>query len=316
MGYLVVNFGGPRHLEEIPLFLEELLCDPDIIRPKLPRFLHNWFFRRIARKRSKTSRHDYESIGGKSPIYFDTEAIKESLKDSLQQSVVSFHRYLSATHENTFTQLSSKTAWTVLPLFPQFSYATTGSIARILEPYGEKLHWIKSYATHPAYIAAQTQRIHTFLEDKRLLEEETLLLFSAHGLPQEFIDTGDPYEKECNASFQALLQNFPKAQGILCYQSKFGKGEWLKPYTQTLCENILEHTKKQNVVIVPLSFTSDHIETLFEIEKLYLPLIAKNGLKAYRCPALNREPYWIEALAEIAKEKNLTSNHTLIYRKK
>ena len=102
-------------------------------------------------------------------------------------------------------------------------------------------------------------------------------------------------------------------RGQLCYQSKFGKGEWLRPYTNEVCEEILKwNEKRKNIVFVPISFTTDHIETLFEIEKLYLPLIEKNGLKAYRCPALNLEPYWIDALAEIAKGPILYDNHLLI----
>jgi ferrochelatase len=109
------------------------------------------------------------------------------------------------------------------------------------------------------------------------------------------------------------MRAFPKALGKLCYQSKFGRGEWLKPYTDATCEKILNwHEGRKHVVIVPISFTSDHIETLFEIEQLYLPLIRSQGLQAYRCPALNREPYWVDALAEIARESNLCRNGTLI----
>ncbi|MBU6383036.1 MAG: ferrochelatase [Verrucomicrobia bacterium] len=310
--YLLVNFGGPRNLDEIPSFLTALLCDRDVIRSRFPPFVHNWFFGRIARKRAVKVREDYIEIGDKSPIYFDTEALKEKLSHPLRAPVHTFHRYLIATHAETRAQLAKANEHIVLPLFPQFCYATTGSIARFFAP-SQKLRWIKSYADHPAFIASYQRRIRDFLQEKQLDEKETLLLFSAHGVPKRFIEEGDPYEQECQASFRAVMSGFPKAKGRLCYQSKFGKGEWLRPYTNEACETLLQWNEgRTTVVFVPISFTSDHIETLFEIEKLYLPIVEKQGLKAYRCPALNLEPYWIDALAEIARSPTLWANDALV----
>jgi ferrochelatase len=246
-------------------------------------------------------KEDYELIGGKSPIFFDTEEIAMRLSQKLQAPVIPFHRYLPSTHANFFKQVAAKKT-TVLPLFPQYCSATTGSIVRFFsEKLSIDLNWIRSYADHPSFISAFQRRIRDFLTEKNLGEEETLLLFSAHGVPKTFIKQGDPYEKECNLSFQAILKGFPKAEGLLCYQSKFGRGEWLKPYTNEICEQIKTVTSRKNVVIVPLSFTSDHIETLFEIEYLYVTAINVSGLHGYRCPALNLQSYWIEALADIAK---------------
>jgi ferrochelatase len=295
---LLVNFGGPRTLDEIPSFLTALLCDQDVIRTRFPSFIHNWIFTRVALKRAEKVRHDYEQIGGFSPIYFDTEAIAQILSQQLQVPVYTFHRYLPSTHAECLRQIAQKEL-TVLPLFPQFSCATTGSIARFFSAHTQ-LHWIPSYADHPSFIKAYQRRISDFLHKNNLPEENTVLLFSAHGLPQSFIDGGDCYEKECNASYKAVMRAFPKAKGRLCYQSKFGRGEWLRPYTDESSKEILQWNEgREHVVFVPISFTSDHIETLFEIEKLYLPLIAAQGLQAYRCPALNLEPYWIDALIDI-----------------
>ena len=311
---LLVNFGGPRHLEEIVPFLQTLLCDRDVIRTRFLTAIHNWLFGRVARKRALKVRHDYEQIGGKSPIYFDTEALAEALSKRFHAPVYTFHRYLPATHADSLKQIEAAKTLTVLPLFPQFSYATTGSIARFFSniPPG-KLRWIKSYAAHPAFIRAYQKRIADFLSEKNLKEEETILFFSAHGLPQTFVDEGDPYEWECRFSYERVMQHFPKAKGRLCYQSKFGPGEWLRPYTDEACQQILEwHEGRKQIVFVPISFTSDHIETLFEIEKLYLRIVAAKGLHAYRCPALNLEPYWIDALVEILEETNLCNNQMLI----
>jgi ferrochelatase len=309
--YLLVNFGGPRNLDEIGSFLQELLCDQDVIRTPFPLFLHNWFFSRVAKKRSLKIKEDYELIGGKSPIYFDTEALAKALSIKLNAPVLTFHRYLRETHAASLERIKKAKDLTVIPLFPQFSFATTGSIARFFSKhFTQELKWIKSYPSHPAFIAAYQKRIATFLKEKNLKEEESVFLFSAHGLPKKFVEEGDPYEKECQSSYQALLSLFPKAIGKLCYQSKFGRGEWLRPYTNEAAAAISTWNQgRKNVIFIPLSFTSDHIETLFEVEKLYLPLI---GEGAYRCPALNLEPYWIDALAQIAKEPNLICNSCLI----
>lgn len=313
-GFLLVNFGGPRDLDEIPSFLTALLCDRDVIRTRFPKFFHNWFFGRIAKKRAVKVREDYHLIGGRSPIYFDTEALRDALSQRFGVPVYTFHRYLTATHDESLKQIKEAKDLIVLPLFPQFCYATTGSIARFFAPHvSGQLRWIKSYAAHPAFISAYQKRIASFLEEKGLKEEETLLLFSAHGVPKEFVVEGDPYESECNLSYNGVMKGFPKARGKLCYQSKFGKGEWLRPYTDESCQEILHwHEGRKHVVFVPISFTSDHVETLFEIEKLYLPIIEKQGLKAYRCPALNLEPYWIDALVDIFKETDFHENRALI----
>lgn len=316
--YLLVNFGGPRSAEEIEPFLKELLRDRDVIRTKFPTWLHNWLFGRIARKRALKIRLDYERIGF-SPIYGDTEAIKRILETMLGSTVLTFHRYLPATHRDSLLNLEKcKNPIRVVPLFPQFCYGTTGSIARFFSNHLSKaaqsrLQWIKSYGDHPEFISAWQKKIARFLEENTLEAKETILLFSAHGVPRSFIEEGDPYEEECQRSFSAILKGFPDTLGRLSYQSKFGRGEWLRPYTDEACQEILSwHEGRKAVVFVPLTFTSDHIETLFEIEELYLPIIRSRELKAYRCPALNFEPEWIFALETIAKRSTLHPNQALI----
>lgn len=325
---LVVNFGGPRSLDEVPEFLTSLLCDRDVIPSRFPTFFHNWFFSRIARKRAETVSKDYELIGGRSPIYFDTETIATLLEEKLERPVYTFHRYLPKTHEESLKKIGMAKDLIVFPLFPQFCYGTTGSIARFLNPYfPENLHWVKSYASHPSFIASYQRKIAEFLNKKGIAEEETLLLFSAHGVPKKFVECnrkekncencrckqgGDPYQKDCEATYNGIIKAFPRAKSRLCYQSKFGRGEWLKPYTESSCENILSwHQGRKNIVFIPMSFTSDHIETLFEIEKLYLPIVKDKNLHAYRCPALNLEPYWIDAIVEILKTPTLFKSRDL-----
>jgi len=311
--YLLVNFGGPRNLEEVAPFLQALLCDRDVIRTRFPNFIHNFLFSRIARKRSVTVAEDYQEIGGCSPIYNDTENLAKALSEKLNAPVLTFHRYLPSTHKESLEKINAIPNLTVIPLFPQFCYATTGSIARFFSTrVSSSLQWVKSYPAHPAFIRATERRIGQFLIEKNLDHKDTVLLFSAHGIPQTFIDLGDIYKTVSERSFTEVLKAFPKTLGKLCYQSKFGRGEWLRPYTNEVCEDALNWNKgRKNVVFIPISFTSDHIETLFEIEKLYLPVIQTKNLNAYRCPSLNLEPYWIEALAEIAQDTNLSSSQML-----
>lgn len=322
--YLLVNFGGPRHLNEIEEFLISLLTDQEVLRTPFPPFLHRLLFTRIAKKRSKMVCHDYSLIGGKSPIFEDTEAIAENVGRKLGSKVITFHRYLPQTHPEFIKKMKSLQGISeirVFPMFPQFSYATTGSIAlwfanHLPHSVLQKLSWIKSYPCHPLYIDIFEHVLREFLEEKKLKEEETILLFSAHGLPQKFIDTGDIYQEECQQSFDLLRFRFPRAVSHLSYQSQFGKEEWIRPYTAEVCEqaNVWGNEKK-NVVVVPLSFTSDHIETLFEIEELYLPVIRRAGFDAYRCPALNRRDKWIESIALIFKEEEGWENPMLVRKK-
>ncbi len=317
--YLLVNFGGPREAREIEPFLKELLCDPDVIRTKFPKWLHNWLFGRIAKKRALKIRVDYERIGF-SPIYEDTETLRLALSQASGSPVFTFHRYLPATHERALRQIEewNRNEIRVVPLFPQFCYGTTGSIARFfsekLSPATvRKLRWVKSYADHPSFIEAWHQRISRFLEERNLDGKDTFLFFSAHGVPRAFIDEGDPYKDECERSFTRVMELFPNIPGRLAYQSKFGRGEWLRPYTEEECKTALTWTDgRKQVVFVPISFTSDHIETLYEIEELYLPLVRSQGLQAHRCPALNLDPEWISALRTIAERQDLSLNEALI----
>ena len=319
--YLLVNFGGPRDLGEIRPFLTELLNDQEVIRTSLPPFLHRLLFTQVARRRSRKILPDYVAIGGKSPIFEDTEALARSVGALLGEEVMTFHRYLPSTHGAFLEKmegLGGVEHIRVVPLFPQFSYATTGSIALWFSKHLScktlsKLQWVASYPGDLSYIAAMQDCLQTHLEALQLREEEVALLFSAHGLPERFIRTGDPYQRECVLSFELLRQRFPNALPLLSYQSQFGEEEWIRPYTKEVCERVCDWTEgRKAVVIVPLSFTSDHIETLYEIEELYVTAIQKAGLPAFRCPALGRREDWIQTLAKLFQSPAGQNNQMLL----
>ena len=314
------SFGGPRDVDEIGPFLTALLTDEDVIRiPCVPRFFERWFFKRVALRRAGKIAKDYELMGGGSPLFEDVEAIARQLRQRTDLPVITFHRYLPATHGQFFAEIHSTQAenLTIVPMYPQFSYATTGSIARFFQDHlsedvVQKMRWVRSYATNPFYIQSMQNCIRDFLTASQLYEKEVFLFFSAHGLPQKYVNQGDPYELECRQTHEAVMKAFPESLSLLAFQSKFGPGAWLRPYTSELSKEPLSWNQgREHIVFVPLSFTSDHLETLYEIEHIYLPNIQEGGLSSYRCPALNLRIDWIDALASLVSSARV-ANQLLI----
>ncbi len=322
-GLLIVNFGGPRNLKEVAPFLQALLCDQEVLRTPFPKWLHYLIFSRVANKRAKTIAADYQAIGGKSPIYDDTEKVAKALRQILPYPVCTLHRYLPTTHPFFIEQLLDPTIeeWLVFPMFPQFSYTTSGSIAKLLRKklplnLENKLRWIKSYPDQKAYVDLFTARIKKYMQEQNIPENKWFLVFSAHGLPQKYIDEGDPYQSECQTSYTAISNHF-QCPSILCYQSKFGPGEWVKPYTIDVSMNIETFAKNQkHVLFIPLAFTSDHIETLHEVESEYLPLIREKGYIAHRLAAFNDKADWIKTIVALIDGATTTVTNQMLIRHK
>ncbi|MCB1180557.1 MAG: ferrochelatase [Chlamydiia bacterium] len=319
-GYLLVNFGGPRSLVEVRPFLEALLTDQEVVRTKFPSFIHKLLFKKIAKKRAIKIQNDYASIGGKSPVYEDTEHVANALRRQLHGPLVTFHRYLPATHKESLYQIKTLDVdkIVVFPMFPHFTYATTGSCATFFDRHlpskiNFKIRWVKSYPTHPAFIDLFSYCINEYLAQHHLRANNTVLLFSAHGLPKLFIDTGDIYQSEIENTFFKVMEQFPEAVGQLAYQSKFGPGEWLTPSTEDVCRDVdIWNKDKKAVLFIPISFTTDHIETLFEIEKKYVPLIKKKGIDVHRLPAFNGRKEWIDTILAILRDAPFSSNSMLL----
>lgn len=305
-----MNFGGPRDLDEVASFLRELLSDRDVVRSGLPKVLHNLLFRSIATLRASRIRKEYAHIGGKSPIYEDTEWLAEQLAGHLKGPIWTFHRYLKKTHEAFLEQIPLMEALDeiyVFPLFPQMSYATTGSIARWFQErlpgrLWQKLRWVSNYASHPSFINSYKIRIQESLDSLEWKENEVAILASFHGIPLSFVKNGDPYPIQCQNSFASLKQHFPEIVWKMSYQSKFGPGEWIRPYTVDVSSDSRWLDNRKKVLVVPLAFTSDHIETLSEIENQYLPLLKDMGVQAHRVSAINRLDCFVKGIATILKE--------------
>lgn len=324
-GCILVNFGGPRSQEEIAPFLKELLCDRDVVRTNFFPFFHQWFFSRIAERRAKKIHEEYLSMGGGSPIFSTTEALKETLTKEWKIPILSFHRYIPSLHASFVHEVieSSKNIdkWRVIPLFPQFSFVTTGSCARFFGDHLpqnilNRMEWVQSYPNHALFIKAWETQIKKHLIEVKKEEKETLFLHTAHGVPIKCIESGDIYEKECQKTFFALSACFPESKHLLCYQSKFGKDPWLTPSTEDISKNIQKYTEgKSHVVFLPFTFTSDHIETLVEIEKQYIPLITDSGFSSSRVPCFTQEETFCNTLLSLFKDSSSITTEMLIRKK-
>jgi ferrochelatase len=202
-----------------------------------------------------------------------------------------------------------------LTLFPHYSKATTGSSRREFDRLLATPEWrelkagleithIDSYSADPRYLDALGATVRTAWEAiPKDRQADTIILFSAHGLPQRFIDAGDPYVTHINATrFGILARLGLKNEQRLTYQSRTGPVRWLGPGTDEVLID-LGRSGVKNVLIVPLSFVSDHIETLYEVDLLFAETARKAGITGYyRTPALNTHPLFIEALAGLVED--------------
>jgi protoporphyrin/coproporphyrin ferrochelatase len=314
VGVLLLNLGGPDKLDDVGPFLYNLFSDPEIIR--LPfRWLQKplaWF---IASRRTKTSQENYKQIGGGSPLRRITEAQGEALKQQLQALGEDAKIYVGMRYWHPYTEeaVASLThdeieKLVILPLYPQFSISTSGSSFRLLEqiwkadPKFQQIEYtvIPSWYKQPGYLKAMAELIAQEL-DQLPNPEEAHIFFSAHGVPKSYVEeAGDPYQQEIEECTELIMRtlNRPNAH-TLAYQSRVGPVEWLQPYTEDAIQE-LGASGIQTLVVVPISFVSEHIETLQEIDIEYRELAEEAGIHNFRrVPALNTHPTFIHALADL-----------------
>ncbi|MDZ8257928.1 ferrochelatase [Nostoc sp. ChiQUE01b] len=314
VGVLLLNLGGPDKLEDVGPFLYNLFSDPEIIR--LPfRWLQKplaWF---IATRRTRTSQENYKQIGGGSPLRRITEAQGEALKEQLnflgqEVNIYVGMRYWHPYTEEAIAQITQDKVehLVILPLYPQFSISTSGSSFRLLDklwqenPKLQPIDYtvIPSWYKQPDYLQAMAQLIAQELEQFPN-PDDVHIFFSAHGVPKSYVEeAGDPYQaeiEECTALIMQTL-NRPNAH-TLAYQSRVGPVEWLQPYTEDALKELGAQGVK-DLVVVPISFVSEHIETLQEIDIEYREVAEESGIHNFRrVPAPNTHPVFINALAEL-----------------
>ncbi len=311
---LLLNLGGPRTTADVRPFLQSLFSDPMIIRLPGAGIFQPAFARIIAGLRERKVRGYYEQIGGGSPLLRLTEAQAHGLHAELARRgqggdarVRVAMRYTEPRVERVVRAIraSGERRAVALPLYPQECRATTGSSLADLERARAQVApdlevvAIRSFHLHPGYLDAMTARIEEALT--RLTEEErrrAVLLFSAHGVPAALPRAGDPYVGQIRETVTALLDRVGGGrEHVLAFQSRTGPVRWVGPGTD---EAIRRLAGSEAVVVVPVSFVSDHVETLFEIDILYAGLAREVGIKRFvRAGSLNDSPLFLRALADL-----------------
>jgi ferrochelatase len=306
---LLLQMGGPDSLEAIEPFLYNLFSDRDIIRIG-PAFLQPLIARFISRRRSKKVTEYYRQIGGRSPIRELTEQQAAELQKELGEGYRCFvaMRYWKPDTIEALAAIKREGIGRViaLSLYPHYSRATSGSsfneLGRVqaLSKAAFKLTYIRQFFDHPRYIAALAEKIEQGLAG---FDGHTgvHLLFSAHGLPQSFIDSGDPYLEHIQATVRLVMERFGGISYHLAFQSRAGPVKWLEPSTEDTLRELAESGCK-SLLVVPLSFVSDHIETLYEIDIQYRDEARKLGIENFRrTESLNTSPAFIRCLAELVR---------------
>ena len=321
VGVLLLNLGGPERIQDVKPFLYNLFSDPEIIRLPLAAMQKPlaWL---ISSLRSGKSQQAYRSIGGGSPLRRITKQQAQELQTSLRQKGVDATSYVAMRYWHPFTESAvadlkadGVDQVVVLPLYPHFSISTSGSSFRELQrlrntdPAFSRLpiRCIRSWYDHPGYIQALANLIAREIlacEDPATAH----IFFSAHGVPKSYVeDAGDPYQLEIVACSKLILEQLRQQLGhsnpfTLAYQSRVGPVEWLKPYTEEALQELGEQGVK-DLVVVPISFVSEHIETLEEIDIDYRELATAAGVKNFRrVPALDTDPAFIAALTDLVEQ--------------
>ena len=307
-GIILLNMGGPSTLEQVRPFLYNLFSDRDII-PLGPKLLQKPIAWIIAKKRAPKSMATYKLIGGGSPLQKITRMQAAALADSLKEdgnfvadiAMRYWPPYSTETVQNMIDDGVQRII--ALSLYPHYSKATTGSSLKHLRAAITKIDKdiplveIPFWPTQKSYV----QAIATNIEEARdNFGHDCEIVYSAHSLPVSFIEEGDPYLEHTKQTIEAI-EALTTIKGRLCFQSRSGPVEWLTPSTpDTLTEMANEGCKK--VIIVPISFVSDHVETLYEIDIEYKELAESLGMQLHSCTSLNTQPLFIKALRELILE--------------
>ncbi len=324
LGVLLLQLGGPERTEDVEGFLYNLFADPDIIRlPGIVSGLQKPLAYVISKRRAPKSKAAYASIGGGSPIVRYTAAQAEGVERVLRQDMgLDAKCYVAMRYWHPFThealeqmQKDGVNSLVVVPLYPQFSISTSGSSLRVLQDlffkdspqWGKVSHTVvPAWYDRPGYVQAMgrliSRELAQFTPEQRA-QGPLHVLFSAHGVPQRYIEMGDPYQQQIRKCVELIAQEYSaEVTTHLSYQSRVGPIEWLRPYTDDMLEE-LGASGVKNLVVVPISFVSEHIETLEEIDIEYRELAEENGIANWRrVPALNTEEGFIEDLAHMVVE--------------
>ncbi|MGB9766318.1 MAG: ferrochelatase [Sulfurihydrogenibium sp.] len=325
IGVVLLNMGGPDSLDAIQPFLYNLFSDHDIIQ--IPKPIQKPVAFLISRLRAKKTRKYYEIMGGKSPQKEQTLQQAEKLQSALGEDfkVVVAMRYWHPFTEEALQELFKEDlkGIVLLPLYPHYSRTTTGSsfnefdrkvkkyiksgkytvlstLKGVKNPYyyssNIPIKKINCFFNNPDYINAMVTNIK---ENLPADYKDYYFLFSAHSLPEKIILDGDPYQKQTEETVRLIMQHFQGVKYSLAYQSKVGPVKWLEPFTDQEIERLAKEGVKK-LVVIPVSFVSEHSETLYELDYQYGQLAKELGIESYiRIPTLKTHPLFIEALKNL-----------------
>ncbi len=311
---LFLQMGGPSSLDEVKPFLQALFRDPDLIRlPFFIRPVQGLVARIIAHFRTPRTREMYKQIGGGSPILRITHSLVSKIKEDLHSEGVDVEtmevmRYTNPRSEaaGKMIQVADIQRLVLFPLYPHYSHSTSGSSFKDIEAHMEKIGFqgeikrIEDWSTAPFYIQWWANGINEALESvPEPLRDSTHVVFSAHGLPRRYVEQGDPYSERVELAAQSVMQQLQtETSWHLGYQSRVGPVEWLGPYVdETLAE--LGEQGVKSVIVVPLGFVSDHVETLYEIDQVYRQIANEAGISHFfRVPVPNDDNTFTRGLSE------------------
>ena len=317
VGMVLFQLGGPDSLEAVEPFLMNLFLDPDIIPLGALGFLRWPLAKLISNRRAIPVAGRYAMIGRRSPIATLTERQRTRLVAAVLPYIdpvaVVAMRYWSPSTADAVAalwQAGRLDELVLLPLYPHYSYATTLSstkeFRRVYGPPKAELpeHAVTSFYDHPLYIQALVQRIGSVL--RQFPDSSRIhLVFSAHGLPMSLVEKGDPYPRQIAETVRLACElgareyaGWPRTH-LLCYQSRVGPSKWLQPpFTQTI--ERLGHEGVKEMLVVPVSFVTEHIETLHEINIDGRADAKKFGVELFRMmPAVGDSPLFIGALKDL-----------------
>ena len=311
---ILFNLGGPDKLENVEPFLFNLFNDPAILN--LPTFLRYPLAKLISNRRAPVAKKIYAELGGSSPILKLTKEQSDALEIKLNQTQEEdeykcfiIMRCWNPRAKDVIkdVQLYGPDEVVLMPLYPQYSAATSGSSIKEWKDvcrknnYHVKTSTICCYPTDQNYVNAHTKEIIKKNKDLKNFK----LIFSAHGLPEKNIKKGDPYQWQVEQSVKKIVENLndENLDWILSYQSRVGPLKWIGPSTETI---IIENSKiGKHIVLVPIAFVSEHSETLVELDIEYKEIADANGCKNYtRVPALGINEDFIKAMSELIIKKN------------
>jgi len=309
VGVVLFQLGGPDTLEAIEPFLFNLFCDPDIIDFPFARIGRKPLAKLISSTRARKVQHHYATIGGGSPIRRFTEQQARALQMKLRSAGIDARCFVAMRYWHPFTAQAighlrdaQCDEVVLLPLYPQYSNTTTGSS---LNEWRRRfcddipVHCVEPFYHHELYLQALVERI-----DEALARfpdpERPEIVFSAHSVPLAVIEKGDPYQRQIEETVGLVMQRGGWAnRHRLCYQSKVGASKWLQPSLHTALRE-LAADKIHQVCVVPISFVSDHVETLGEIDHEAREEAADLGIGQFEMTSgLNDSPTFIAALADL-----------------